>query len=143
MDIPQFATIEQDGWQLESGEARHAEAPETFWIPAREARDSLDVGAGVKLLFDIAVEDDSGSQRGVERMWVIVKRRLPGVYIGVLDSVPASIEHDSDFLARGSEVVFGPEHVIDISQPPRDYIEEHYGSDFFSREDAAKGGDRG
>ena len=53
MDIPRSATIELDSWQLESGEAQHARSPDTFWIPARDERESLKVGTGVKLLFGI------------------------------------------------------------------------------------------
>ena len=131
MDIPRLASIERDAWQLQSGEARHTEYPESFWIPPRQERESLKVGAGVKLLFEIEAEGEHGPERGVERMWVIVRRKLPGLYVGVLDSQPQTIEPDPRFLARGSEVVFAPEHIIDISEPSREYIEEHYGADFF------------
>jgi hypothetical protein len=131
VDIPRLATFERDSWRLESGEARHAESPETFWIPSRRERESLGVGAGAKLLFEIETNDAHGPTRGVERMWVIVRRRLPGLYVGVLDSQPAAAEGDSRVLARGAEVVFGPEHVIDISEPSPEYVEEHYGAGFF------------
>jgi hypothetical protein len=131
MDVPRLASIERDAWQLQSGEARHAESPETFWIPPRHERESLRVGAGVKLLFEIEAEGEQGCERGVERMWVIIKRRLAGLYVGVLDSQPATVKPDPRFLTRGSEVVFGPEHIIDISEPSREYIEEHYGAGFF------------
>jgi len=36
-----FASIEKDGWTLESGEERHARSPETFEIPSRTERESL------------------------------------------------------------------------------------------------------
>jgi hypothetical protein len=32
MTLPRYASIEQDGWTLESGEARHDRSPETFHI---------------------------------------------------------------------------------------------------------------
>ena len=136
MDIPRLATIEKDYWELESGEARHAKAPDTFWIPSREERESLEVGAGVKLLFIIETEDENSRiEHAVERMWVIVKLRLSGIYIGILDSEPATFEPEPGFLARGSEIIFKPEHIIDISQPPRRYIIEEYGANFFSEVD--------
>lgn len=131
MDIPSLATIENDFWELESGEARHAESPETFWIPPRNEREALEPGSGVKLLFIIETEDESGIEQGVERMWVIVKKRIEGFYIGILDSEPATFEPDPEFLCRGAEIVFKPEHVIDISNPPREYIVDEYGEDFF------------
>lgn len=131
MKVPRFTTIEEDGWRLESSEARHAEWPDTFQIPSRERRESLVVGDAAKLLCDIAAEDEDGLQRGVERMWVIVRRRVGELYVGVLDSTPASIEPNPELLARGSEIVCGPEHVVDISSPPRHYIVENYGEEFF------------
>ena len=82
-------------------------------------------------MFRIEARGEHGLERGVERMWVIIKRRLPGLYVGVLDSEPQSIEPDPRFLVRGMEVVFGPEHIIDISEPSREYIEEHHGASFF------------
>ena len=132
-----LATIEEDGWQLESGEARHAAAPDTFWIPARAQRDSLRPGEAAKLLFEIEAENEGRLERGVERMWVIVRGRIGPFYTGVLDSTPASVEPAASFLARGSEVLFAPEHVVDISTPPREYVVAHYGPDFFREEGAA------
>jgi hypothetical protein len=132
-----LATIERDGWQLESGEARHAEAPETFWIPSREQRDSLKPGEAAKLLFMIEAENQGQLERGVERMWVIIRGRLGPFYTGVLDSTPVSIEPDPSILTRGTEVIFAPEHVIDVSAPSREYILKEYGAHFFSPEDGA------
>jgi hypothetical protein len=40
------ADFELDGWCLEDGEARHREAPETFWIPALADRGRLGLGEG-------------------------------------------------------------------------------------------------
>jgi hypothetical protein len=30
------------------------------------------------------------------------------------------------------ELLFGPEHVIDIGHPPRSYVSERYGHEFFT-----------
>ncbi len=129
-----LATLEEDAWELESGEARHAEAPDSFQIPSRDVRESLSVGDAVKLLFNIESEGESGLERNVERMWVIIRERVGDLYVGVLDSSPCSIEPDPDFLARGSEVVFGPEHIVDVSSPSSEYILEHYGKEFLRHE---------
>jgi hypothetical protein len=57
-------------------------------------------------------------------MWVIVSETIDGGYIGILDNQPASIPVDaSDYLCFGAEVPFLPEHIIDIAQPPQDYID--------------------
>jgi hypothetical protein len=132
-----LARIETDGWQLESGEARHAAAPGTFWIPSRSQRESLRPGEAVKLLFEIEADHEGRIERGVERMWVIVRGRIGPFYTGVLDSTPASIEPEPSFLARGTEVLFAPEHVVDISAPSRDYIIEHYGPDLLHEDGTA------
>ncbi len=113
-----------------SGEARHARSPETFWIPNRTQRESLSPGDGVKLLFE--VETKKGGQivdRGVDRLWVIVKRQAGDIYTGVLDSDPGEAEGLT--LRPGTEVVFRPEHVIAIERPPDGYVLEKYGPEFF------------
>ena len=63
-------------------------------------------------------------------MWVIVRRRVGDYYIGVLDNDPGLAEGLT--LRQGSEVLFAPEHISDIGHPPRSYVVEKYGSDFFS-----------
>lgn len=114
-----------NGWQLESAESRHAANPDTFGIPPRAQREGLQPGDGAKLLFQIS----SHSGSGIERMWVIVRRRLDGLYVGVLDSAP--LDADSRSLRRGSTIVFAPEHIADISRPDREYVVARYGETFF------------
>ena len=82
------------------------------------------------MLFDIETRESGRIvDRGVDRMWVIVKVRTESGYIGVLDSDPGTAEnlklHERDL------VVFGPEHIADIGRPPRDYVVEKYGASFF------------
>ena len=128
--IPKLATIERDGWTLLSAEARHALNSETFRIPDRAERESLLPGEAAQLLFDIEVRQ--GAQlldRGVDRMWVIVKDRVGNLYCGVLDSDPGQAEGLS--LHPGSALFFGPEHVIAIERPPDGYVRDKYGPDFF------------
>ena len=91
-----LARLDEDGWELESAEARHAAHPDTFHIPPRETRERLRPSQAVKLLFRIEAHyADGTSAIGVERMWAIVFR-------------------------------FRPEHVADIETPPRDYVKRKY-----------------
>ena len=123
-------SIEKDGWILVSAEQRNAAAPTTFEIPSRAARESLQPGDSAKLLFDIETRSgDCVVDRGVDRMWVIVKRREREGYVGVLDNDPGLAE--GLLLRPGMEIVFGPEHVASIERPPAGYVLEKYGPDFF------------
>jgi hypothetical protein len=102
---------EIDGWELDNGEAYHNDAPDTFWIPALEDRQSLQVGDYAKLIFRISLDSDDACS--VERMWVIVRGRVGDVYFGILDNEPDAIE-ENDELWLGTELPFRAEHVIDI-----------------------------
>jgi hypothetical protein len=126
-----FATIEKDGWTLESSEERNAQSPETFSIPSRAERESLSPGDGAKLLFDIETrEAGQVVDRGIDRMWVIVKTKADGLYVGILDSDPGVAARLT--LRTGTEVLFGPEHIIAIERPPDDYLIRKFGPDFFT-----------
>ena len=125
------------GWRLLSAEARRASHP-GFALPSLDARMSVAVGQAVKLLFDIETrEDGQVVDRGVDRMWVIVRRRAGGRYAGVLDRDPGRAENL--LLRPGDEVEFGPEHITDIDSPPREYVIRKYGARFF---DGASTSDR-
>jgi hypothetical protein len=104
--------FELDGWCLDDGEARHREAPETFWIPALEDRERLGPGDLVKLIFRIAI-DKEVEPVAVERMWVLVRERVGGAYLGLLDNDPSALA-ENDELWSGVEIPFEPRHVIDI-----------------------------
>ena len=121
-------TLER-GWTLLSAEARRASHPD-FVLPPLDERMSVAVGQAVKLLFDIETkEGDRIVDRGVDRMWVIVRQRVEGRYVGVLDSDPGRAENL--LLRPGDEVEFGPEHITDIDSPPREYVIRKYGARFF------------
>jgi uncharacterized protein YegJ (DUF2314 family) len=129
-EIPNRATIENDGWTLVSAEERQAAHPDTFQIPPRDKRESLSPGDGVKLLFEIETkEGDRVVDRGVDRMWVIVKARTKEGYIGVLDNDPGIA--DGLNLHEGDVIVFAPENVTDIDRPAREYVLKKYGPSFF------------
>lgn len=57
-------------------------------------------------------------------MWVFVSERLSDGFVGILDNQPGSFPpSDNVYLTLGAEIPFGPEHVVDIAEPPADYIE--------------------
>lgn len=93
-------------FRLDDGEAIQTDHPETFRIPSRMQRENLLPGELVKLILRIAV----GPKTDVERMWVIVKSRANGAYVGTLDNDPLCTTE----LKSGHEIKFGPEHVIQI-----------------------------
>lgn len=105
--------LEFDGWCLEDGEAHYRAAPDTFWIPELEKRQDLVTGDYAKLIFRISLEDDPNGRSSIERMWVVVRERIDGGYLGVLDNKPDAIE-ENDELWLGTELPFAPGHVIDI-----------------------------
>ncbi|GKQ55492.1 hypothetical protein [Bradyrhizobium sp. Ce-3] len=110
MRAPDF---DRDGWCLDDGEERHRAAPATFHIPDRAARSFLQPGDLAKLIFMIDVEDDDAV--AVERMWVIVRERIPGGYIGILDNEPHSIA-ENDQLWSGTELPFEYRHIIAVEK---------------------------
>lgn len=114
-----LARLETDFWELRSGEDAHAKNPDTFWIPPREKRWSLNRGQAAKLIFDIEGYEENELVVQGERMWVIIAERVGDLYIGILDNQPACLERSADvYLTMGAEIPFGPEHVIDILDPP-------------------------
>lgn len=61
-------------------------------------------------------------------MYVIISEKIGDTYIGILDNQPASFDRSDDtYLRYGAEVPFLAEHVIDIEQPPPEYIEWQLG----------------
>lgn len=112
--------LDEDGWCLESGLERHLLHPESFEIPDEATRTGLRPGDFAKLIFVIAVEEDD--EPIVERMWVVVREAADGGYFGLLDNEPEIDENDEFWL--GTEVPFGPEHVIEVqagNAESRDY----------------------
>jgi uncharacterized protein YegJ (DUF2314 family) len=94
-------------YAIDNSEETAAEFPDTFYIPPRIERESVEEGTIVKLVFRFETE----SEAFVERMWVIVKeRKKDGSFVGVLDNDP----NCTDEIQSGLEVSFGPEHIIEI-----------------------------
>ena len=120
-----LANRDQDYWELRSAEESHQQNPDTFWIPPLEERQNLGRGQAARLIFDIeSTNEDGGVEVQGERMWVIVSERHGDFYIGILDDQPASIvSSEETYLCFGAEVPFLPEHVIDIAEPPPEYID--------------------
>jgi hypothetical protein len=88
-------------WQLADVEKRAASS-KTFVIPSREEREDLWPGDQAKVVFE-----------GIgERLWVRVMDVLDGcVYLGSIVSSPLYSD-----CRMGERLVFGPEHVADISR---------------------------
>jgi hypothetical protein len=107
--------FEIDGWCLEDGEAYHAAAPETFWLPERQRRESLQPGDVAKLIFRISVDNPDQEFVAVERMWVLVRERIVGGYLGILDNEPNAIAENDEFWL-GTELPFSAKHVINIDE---------------------------
>jgi hypothetical protein len=108
MRAPDF---EKDGWSLDDGEEYHQAAPKTFFIPDLALRKILRPGDFAKLIFRIAVE---GKEHAcVERMWVIVRERTMGGYVGMLNNEPESISENGRFWL-GTELPFDYRHIIAV-----------------------------
>jgi len=103
-----------DGWCLDDGEEYHRASPDTFWIPDSHEREGLQPGDLAKLIFRISV-DDENEPVAVERMWVLVRERIDGGYLGVLDNDPYAVAQN-DELWSGVELPFSARHVIDIRE---------------------------
>lgn len=108
-----LATIERNGWELENGERRHTEAPESFSIPPNSVRKNLVPGDLVKLIFHVQIDTKNDSENEIERMWVVVTELYGDGYIGRLDNDPDCMsDTDVPVLQCGAEVPFKSEHVI-------------------------------
>ncbi|KAB0584985.1 DUF2314 domain-containing protein [Ideonella dechloratans] len=107
-----LANLQIDGWELDDGVQLHRAHPKTFWIPNVFKRHLLRPKQIVKLVFRIALRDDAGVEtEEVERMWVIIERRLGlGQYEGLLDNDP----YCTKGIKSGMKVFFEARHVIQI-----------------------------
>ena len=117
MKQPESPTLEEHGWELESAEERHAQAPDTFLIPDQEERANLQVNQRVQLLFLFMVAASDGTPEiQCEKMWVTIERASQGRYQGKLNSRPVS----SGSVAPGDQISFGPQHVASVLIPKSD-----------------------
>ncbi len=55
-----------------------------------------------------------GDEISVERMWVAVRERIPGGYLGILDNEPDAISENGEFWL-GAELPFEYRHIIDVT----------------------------
>ena len=111
-----LSTIEFDSWQLISGVAMNEHHSSTFAIPNAEQRARVIPTDFVKLGFEIAdahPENENEVTTFGERMWV----RVCGTYCPYLWG---TLSNNSSFdgadigLVFGAEIVFLPEHILDI-----------------------------
>src|SRR3954451_7729512 len=80
----QAATLDENGWQLENGVERHAEALDTFEIPDEAVRSRLVPTSDAKLI--VSLQGADGPQ--IERMWVRVTGYTDTGYVGELNNEP-------------------------------------------------------
>ena len=106
-------SLRDDGWQLESAAARHAEVPNTFQIPDEDVRSRLVPECDAKLIFTMRTPD---GREAVERMWVQVTGYTDTGYAGVLNNEPKTAGVP---LSLGDRIEFGPDHIIDALPPER------------------------
>ncbi len=117
MKQPEFPTFEEHGWELESAEERHAQAPDTFLIPDKEERGCLQVNQRVQLLFLFIVAAPDGTPEiQCEKMWVTISLASQGKYQGTLNNRPAS----SGVVALGDVISFDSQHVASVLIPKTD-----------------------
>ena len=108
-----LASFAIEHWELESGMVMNEQHPKTFWIPDEALRRSLKPGNIVKLMFRYSCPD--GDEIQAERMWVEITE-LNGPYlVGRLRNPPVMVDEWHD-LEYDSQVVFLPEHVIDVDE---------------------------
>jgi hypothetical protein len=104
---PEFEAL----WELDDGEALHAEFPSTFEIPPASERQALHTGQLVKLIFRIPIAvKDAAPSVVVERMWVVVGGVYAAKYFGTLNNDARYAKH----VVSGLEVEFEARHVIQI-----------------------------
>lgn len=111
-----LAAIEFDGWHLISGVVMNEQYPNTFSIPSADARAAVIPSDFVKLAFEVAVDDpesEGGVEIASERMWVQILGSYGPYLWGKLCNMP-SFDGEQIDLTHGSEVIFLPEHIIDI-----------------------------
>jgi TPR repeat protein len=96
--------ISEELFVLENVDDIARDRPEDMRIAPQDERESVPIGKSVKLLWI--------DGHGAERMWTEVLRVRDGRYVGYLDSNPVHMQ-----IHRGTLVEFGPEHIIEISNP--------------------------
>ncbi|WP_339249183.1 DUF2185 domain-containing protein [Paenibacillus sp. FSL P2-0089] len=94
-------------WTLEDVEETSRLHPESFFIPARQERETQGTGRMVRLHF-MLTQPAEGQPRA-ERMWVEITGRDPvtGRYTGLLTNTPGVIQS----LQLGDPVEFEPRHI--------------------------------
>jgi Uncharacterized protein conserved in bacteria (DUF2314) len=122
-------------WHLGSGVERNRQYPETFEIPDEEAKQAVEPGVLVKLMFEM--RNPNKWFLGGERMWVevvAVKRRQ---IVGRLINEPLGLPR----LYPGDKVKFTRDHIIDIhwkqDDSPAADPEGHQGGSHWECDDSA------
>ncbi|WP_416467712.1 TIR domain-containing protein [Pseudomonas sp. LFS044] len=116
LPVHRLAVLDIEGWHLLSGVASNERSPKTFIIPEVSDRYNLELGDVVKLQFEFSLLDENeDDELFCERMWVEVTGYSGPYILGRLVNQPVCSD-EQDNLHHGGQVVFLPEHVIDITR---------------------------
>lgn len=102
-----------DGYEIESGVVSNLKYPDTFHIPSPLKRNTCKKDEIVKINFGISLTR-SPDDVEYERMWVKIIDRKGPYFLGELDNDPICSEEENEPLTAGDQIVFLPEHIIDI-----------------------------
>ena len=109
--------LDEDGWTLVNAEEVAASRPGALHIPPRRVREILRPGDQAKLGLVARGAPSADKPEGalqMERLWVVVAKRIDGRYLGRLTGMPPGFAPGPDaYLRTGCEIPFAPEHVMD------------------------------
>ena len=100
--------MKRHSWHLENAFEIQKESPYTFYLPPQTSIDKLEKGDLVKLIFKFY--SDAPKAPNAERMWVIIKEKNKGKFIGELNNQPFFIND----IKVGDIIEFENKHIIQI-----------------------------
>lgn len=101
-------------WGLGDGVKRNSEHPKSFYVPSDEAKDLLEPGDDVKLMFEMK------RGGGGDRMWVTITEIGHRHFVGELNNWPVMVPK----LMPGDRIKFRRHHIIDIAWQEEQVIED-------------------
>jgi hypothetical protein len=109
-------------WTFGDGVSRHAEHPDTFWLPSQDEIATLEPGDMVKLMFECRGKRTYGKDGlAAERMWVKITKIEGEKFVGELMNYPIVWGN----LWPGDTVKFQRNHIIDYEYAEEDTLPDH------------------